>query len=346
MNYKKSGVNIKAGDRLVQWLLSQGAKHRAVSRKRVVKGIGGFSALFSAGFKGMRNPCLVAATDGVGTKLKLASYFQSYQEVGQDLVAMCANDVLCVGAEPLFFMDYYSCGRLQQKPAREFLTGVLKACEKAGYVLLGGETAEMPGCYKPSDWDCAGFALGVVERSKRLGSAKVRAGDVLVGVSSLGFHSNGFSLLRKVFSRDLKKWKKELLKPTALYPTLARHLFRLRGLRALAHITGGGMDNILRILPPGVKAALKPWPVPPPFQEVKKRAGLSWSEMLRTFNCGVGLVAVVSPHHLPPFYHRIEKEGFSFFELGTVVPLKKKCTPPSWSLSFSKKAGGLRRCGL
>ena len=340
MNYKDSGVNIKAGGRLVQWLRArEGCRGQAPGQRRVVQGIGGFSALFSADFKGMRSPCLVAATDGVGTKLKLASYFQSYQEVAQDLVAMCANDVLCAGARPLFFMDYYSCGKLHPGAAREFLTGVMKACRLAGYVLLGGETAEMPGCYKSPDWDCAGFALGVVERSKRLGSHKVKAGDRLVGVSSAGFHSNGFSLLRKVFRRDLKKWKKELLKPTALYSALATRLFKLKGLRALAHITGGGMDNILRILPPGMDAVLKPWPVPPPFQEVKKRTRLPWSEMLRTFNCGVGLVAVISPRQIKAFSRQTQKEGFSFFELGTVVPSRRKSAPPSWSLPFSKKAG-------
>ena len=379
MDYRSAGVNIKAGESLVQWL-----KQQAMTSPHVVSGIGGFSGLFQLVFPGMKEPCLSASTDGVGTKIKLAVRFNRYKEIGQDLVAMCVNDVICSGARPLFFMDYYACGKLNPPPAKAFLTGVQKACEKSHCVLLGGETAEMPDCYREGDFDCAGFALGVVDKAQILGAHKVQVGDRLVGVSSSGFHSNGFSLLRKVFQKDLDQWEKELIKPTALYADLALELFKLKGdglsvlcedkqnkngfardmrgrfclqgsnqsslkahkkaeskkreedqtkggLKALAHITGGGLDNVLRVLPKGMGVRIKPWEIPVAFREVQKRAGLSDKELMKTLNCGVGLVVVTAPSWFDKVQALIQAKGFKAMDLGEVVVQKE--SPPSWFLA-------------
>ena len=336
MDYCSSGVNIAEADKLVGWLRKQssvvgGSSFGGSSRSRVLSGIGSYAGLFKAVFPGMKSPCLSAGVDGVGTKLKLAVYFQRYKEVGQDLVAMCVNDLICNGSMPLFFMDYYACGKLRQKPAREFLSGVQRACAQSGCVLLGGETAEMPGCYKGLDFDCAGFAVGVVDRSKILGAHRVKTGDRLIGVSSAGFHSNGFSLLRKVFRKDLRKWEKELLEPTALYVSLALDLFNVRGLRAIAHITGGGLDNLLRVLPRGGRAEIKKWVMPAPFLEVQRRAKLRHREMLRTFNCGVGLVLVVSPAGVKRARAVAREKGFSAWDMGS-VRIQKSQGPAVWTM--------------
>ena len=339
MDYKVSGVNVSEADSLVQWLKN---KTDVFSRQGgIVEGIGGFSALFQPLLTDMKEPCLAATTDGVGTKLKLASYFQQYKEVGQDLVAMCLNDLICCGAKPLFFMDYYACGHLKQNVAREFLEGVYTACEQSHCPLLGGETAEMPDCYDRLDFDCAGFALGVVDRSKRLGSHNVKTADKLIGVSSSGFHSNGFSLLRKVFVKDLQDWKTELLKPTALYVSLAQELFPIKGLKAMAHITGGGMDNVLRVLPKGRKAKMNAWNMPHIFQEVKKRTQMSWMDMLKTFNCGIGLVLIVSPSDFESVFEIVQKNHFSAYDLGDICAKNSQTHHPDnqmpiWSVPFSK----------
>jgi len=315
MDYRSAGVNISEGEVLVEWL----KKTTKNQSSRVVSGIGSYSGLFQAMFPTMKEPCLAASVDGVGTKLKLASYFQSYKEVGQDLVAMCVNDLICDGARPLFFMDYYACGRLRQSPAREFLQAVKKACEESHCVLLGGETAEMPDCYTGFNFDCAGFALGVLDRDNILGTHRVKKGDRIIGVSSHGFHSNGFSLLRKIFQSDLHKWKAELLKPTALYVSLALELFKNRGLKAIAHITGGGIDNILRVLPQGVNAQITPWEMPFIFKEVKKRTGMDDIELMRTLNCGVGLVLILSSDCVLDIKNIVKENKFSVIDLGVVV---------------------------
>ena len=332
MNYSDYGVNISEADKLIEWL-----KKNIVPSSQVVEGIGGFSALFQANFSGMKEPCLAASTDGVGTKLKLAVHFQKYKALGQDLVAMCLNDLICSGASPLFFMDYYACAKLEQRSVREFLDGVIRACKESDCILLGGETAEMPDCYTNKNFDCAGFALGVVDKEKSLGSHKVEAGDRLIGINSSGFHSNGFSLLRKVFQQDLSQWEDQLLEPTALYVSLAKNIFHLPELKALAHITGGGLDNILRILPPYSRAELKPWLVPAPFMEVKKRTQMSWPDLLKTLNCGIGLIAIVSKDgQLEDIHQSIKASGFSAIDLGIVDKQKQK--QPSWFLSFDRLA--------
>lgn len=331
MNYLSAGVNIQAGEKLVQWLKNK--KSVSSFSSRVVSGIGSYSGLFNCMFPDMKEPCLAASTDGVGTKLKLAVHFQRYQEVGQDLVAMSVNDLICSGAVPLFFMDYYACSQLRQKPAKEFLTGIYKACEQSNCVLLGGETAEMSDCYTGLNFDCAGFAVGVVDKSKRLGAHNVQVGDRLLGVSSSGFHSNGFSLLRKVFKSDLSNWEQELLIPTALYVSLAVDLFKLKGLKALAHITGGGIDNLLRVLPEKTKVKLSHWEIPSAFEEVKNRSKITWLELMKTLNCGVGLMIVVSDSDFTQAQNLICRNGFSVMDLGIVCEQKQE--KPTWEIPDS-----------
>jgi phosphoribosylformylglycinamidine cyclo-ligase len=329
VDYRAAGVNIAEAEKLVQWLKQK--KSSSPLHSRVVSGIGSYSGLFQAVFPNMKEPCLAASTDGVGTKLKLAVHFQRYEEVGQDLVAMCVNDLICCGAKPLFFMDYYACSQLHQKQVRQFLDGVHNACERSQCILLGGETAEMPDCYTGFHFDCAGFAVGVVDRAKILGSHKVQVGDRLIGVSSSGFHSNGFSLLRKVFQKDLHKWEKELLTPTALYVSLALELFKIEGLRAIAHITGGGMDNLLRVLPDRTQVEMNLWNIPDPFIEVKERTGMKWVEMLKTLNCGLGLVLIVSPSSFKQVQKQVKLKGFSVMDLGSVKSQKEQAS--SWHIS-------------
>lgn len=315
MDYKTAGVDIATGEKLVDWLCEQ-PPLRTPNSNRVVAGIGGFAALFDGSFKHLKEPLLVSSTDGVGTKVSLAVHFQDFTTVGQDLVAMCVNDLLCCGATPLFFLDYYATGKLVLSEAQQFLMGLRKACEEAQVALIGGETAEMPGVYHGGDFDCAGFSVGVVDRAKVLGAQRVRAGDLVLGISSSGFHSNGFSLLRKVFAKDLGDWRRQLMVPTALYSSLAMAIFDK--VAALAHITGGGIRNVLRVLPAGTHWEMKDWAWPEPFVEVQKRSGLSRTEMLSTLNCGIGFVAVLKPEQEALVRRTVEQQGFRAFELGHI----------------------------
>ncbi len=339
LTYKDSGVDIAAGEALVDWLKKQPPQQTSFS-SHLLSGVGGFAALFRADFPQMKKPCLVACTDGVGTKVKLAVQFQRYREVAQDMVAMSINDLICSGARPLFFLDYYACGQLQLEAAKEFLGGVRQACQDSDCLLIGGETAEMPGVYQGEDFDCAGFALGLVDEEAVLGAHRVQPGDRLLALASNGFHSNGYSLLRKVFAEDLEQWADCLLRPTALYAQVAAQMQESGGLRALAHITGGGMDNLLRVLPQGVMAELKTWPLPEEFLEVKRRAGLSYEEMLKTLNCGVGLVAVVAPESFSPLKSLAERSGHKAYDLGEVRAHSSEGStlPPTWSQPFAEEA--------
>ncbi|HMN69747.1 MAG TPA: phosphoribosylformylglycinamidine cyclo-ligase [Bdellovibrionales bacterium] len=333
VDYKQSGVDVEAGDALVDWLKAT-SPPKWPHQDKLVEGIGGFAALFRADFKEYAEPCLVSCTDGVGTKIKLAVHFESYREVAQDLVAMCVNDMVCSGAKPLFFLDYYASGKLRLPAAKEFLAGVREACLASDCALIGGETAEMPGVYEGNDFDCAGFSVGVVDRARVLGAKRVKAGMKLVGIGSNGFHSNGFSLLRKVFAADLDQWKAELLKPTHLYVRLVQAALNVGGVQAIAHITGGGMNNVPRVLPQGLIARLNPWRVPAPFLEVKRRSGMAWMSMLGTLNCGVGMVWVVEPDRVAAVKEVCRSEGHVAFDLGEVVqgshPEGWELTDPSW----------------
>jgi phosphoribosylformylglycinamidine cyclo-ligase len=314
VDYKSAGVDVEAGDALVDWLQeTSGPQPHA---EKIVSGIGGFASLFRVDFSQYKKPCLVTCTDGVGTKVKIAAEFERYEGIGQDLVAMCVNDLICTGGEPLLFLDYYATGKLDLRAAKGFLTGVRRACIESDCALVGGETAEMPGVYQAKDFDCAGFAVGVVDEEKALGAHRVRKGDILIGVSSSGFHSNGYSLLRKVFSEDLNQWADELLKPTALYVKLFKALQSAVELNAVAHITGGGIENIPRVLPAELEWKQKKWDWPEPFREVQRRTKMTDDEMLKTLNCGIGLVLILEASSRQMAVRIIESMGFKAMDLG------------------------------
>jgi len=296
IDYKSAGVDIEKGDALVDWL--KGDKQDQPHSDKILEGIGGFASIFQMNFPDIKDPCLVSATDGVGTKLKLAIDLESYSGLGQDLVAMCANDLVCTGAQPLFFLDYFATSKLDFTQTKPFLEGLRQACKDVGAALIGGETAEMPGMYHGKDFDCAGFAVGIVGREQILGPKNVQRGARVLGLPSSGFHSNGFSLVRKLFADDAVDYKDQLLAPTELYvkPVLEAHR-SLKGLQALAHITGGGIHNVTRILPANLGFQLKSWEWPELFKEAQKRSKMDAQGMLKTFNCGVGMALVIDESH-------------------------------------------------
>jgi len=317
--YKKSGVDVEAGDALVDWLSQD--KIPTPHKSQILSGIGGFASLFRLNLKDIQKPCLVTCTDGVGTKVLLAVQFESYESVAQDMVAMCVNDMITTGADPLLFLDYYATGKLDLVAAQKFLTGVKKACYESDCALIGGETAEMPGVYHGKDFDCAGFSVGIVDEDKRLGPHLVKEGDIAIGISSNGFHSNGYSLLRKVFEKDLLEWKDVLLKPTHLYVKLAQNLKKV-GVNAIAHITGGGIQNIPRVLPEGLGLSLKLWEFPEEFKEVQKRTGMTKLQMLETLNCGVGLVIFADSSKASEIQSMAKDLKYKTYDLGKVVKSK------------------------
>lgn len=306
LTYRDAGVDIEAGDALVEAIKPLA---RATDRPGTLGGLGGFGALFDLKAAGFRDPVLVSSTDGVGTKLKLAIDSGLHDTVGQDLVAMCVNDLVVQGAEPLFFLDYFATGRLDVGQARQVVAGIASGCRLAGCALVGGETAEMPGLYAGGDYDLAGFAVGAAERGSLLPRSDVAPGDVLLGLASAGVHSNGFSLVRRVLAAaglvldapapfaPGATVAQALLAPTRIYvkPLLAAHRAGL--VKAAAHITGGGLPgNLPRVLPAGIVAALdaRAWAVPPVFPWLARAGGIAPAEMLRVFNCGVGMVVVVA----------------------------------------------------
>lgn len=305
ITYKDAGVDIDAGNRFVN-LIKPLVK--ATSRPEVVAEIGGFGGLFSLSTEKYKNPVLVSGTDGVGTKLKLAFMAAKHDTVGIDLVAMCANDIVVQGAEPLFFLDYLATGKLEPEKASEIVKGISDGCVQAGCALIGGETAEMPGFYADGEYDMAGFVVGVVERDNIIDGSSITVGNVLIGIGSSGLHSNGYSLARKVIFDVMKLGiddmipelgrtvAEELLTPTRIYVKSILNLLRDFRISGMAHITGGGLpENIPRILPPGCKAIInkKAWEVPPVFQVIQKAGNVDEHEMFRTFNCGIGMVLMV-----------------------------------------------------
>jgi phosphoribosylformylglycinamidine cyclo-ligase len=346
IDYKKSGVDIEAGDNLVSWLQnppknittsSQPADSLAANsdvpdfKKRVISGIGGFAALFDGKFSEMKHPVLVSCTDGVGTKVKVASYFQDFSMVGQDLVAMCANDLICTGGTPLFFLDYYAVGKLDLNNAQAFLTSVKAACEQSHLVLIGGETAEMPGVYQNTDFDCAGFSVGVVDKEKMWGPELVQEDDLIIGLESSGYHSNGFSLIRKVFEGEFEQYRQWLLEPTRLYVEAALMLKKEFTVHAMAHITGGGIDNLPRVLPEHLKAQVKKWELPQCFAEVQKRAALTDQQMRETFNCGIGLMLIIKPDQAVSAQARLDELGYKSHILGKILPRLKTEPHVEWA---------------
>jgi len=302
LRYRDAGVDIDAGARLVERIKPLAA---ATFRPGVITGLGGFGALFELPPGDYRQPVLVSGTDGVGTKLRLAIELQRHDSIGIDLVAMCANDILVSGAEPLFFLDYYATGHLDLDVASSVVAGIARGCELAGCALTGGETAEMPGMYAGGDYDLAGFCVGIVEKSDLILPERVQPGDVLIGLASSGPHSNGYSLIRKVIEvsgadlaeeMDGVSLGEQLLAPTRIYVGSVLPLTRRVRVHALAHITGGGLtENLPRVLPGDTRAILDlgSWSRPPLFDWIRAQGGIPESEMLRTFNCGIGMVIAV-----------------------------------------------------
>jgi phosphoribosylformylglycinamidine cyclo-ligase len=332
IHYKDAGVDIVAGDALVERIKPLAKK---TMREGVLAGIGGFGALFEVP-KRYKEPVLVSGTDGVGTKLKLAFEWHMHDTVGIDLVAMSVNDVLVQGAEPLFFLDYFACGKLDIDTAAAVVGGIAKGCEESGCALIGGETAEMPGMYAAGEYDLAGFCVGVVEKSKILSGADVTEGDVVLGLASSGVHSNGFSLVRKCVERagvnmpatlDGKPYKEALMMPTKLYvkPVLAALKAPEFTIKALAHITGGGLlENIPRVLPDDLAAELttNAWSKSEVFQWLQATSGINDTEMARTFNWGIGMVIVVEATSSKACQAFLEAQGQSVFTIGHIVKRK------------------------
>ncbi|NUM58778.1 MAG: phosphoribosylformylglycinamidine cyclo-ligase [Bdellovibrionaceae bacterium] len=324
-SYKDSGVDVQAGDDFVDWIHSEEKstkKEDLPHQGSVIEGVGGFASLFRLNTKNYAKPCLVTCTDGVGTKVKLAADFDLYAGIGQDLVAMCVNDLLCTGGDPLLFLDYLAVGKLDLEQAKKILTSIRKACRESDLALVGGETAEMPGIYKVPEFDCAGFAVGIVDEDRRLGAHLVRDSDVLVGISSSGFHSNGYSLLRKVFAEEIQnqdlKLVQELMVPTKLYVSIIKQIKEKFSIHALAHITGGGMENVPRVIPKDLVAKISPWEFPSLFQEVQRRTALTTKEMMNTLNCGVGMVVVLPNSEAHELIRFLEIKGEKAFKLGAV----------------------------
>jgi phosphoribosylformylglycinamidine cyclo-ligase len=332
LSYRDAGVDIDAGNRLVDLIKPL---TRATARPGADGTIGGFGGVFDLKATGYRDPLLVAATDGVGTKLKLAIDAGKHDTIGIDLVAMSVNDLVVQGAEPLLFLDYYACGALNPEQARDVVAGIAEGCKQAGCALVGGETAEMPGLYAAEDYDLAGFALGAVERDQLLPRSDVVPGDVILGIPSSGVHSNGFSLVRRVIAHagislaapapfDLaKKLGDALLEPTKIYvkATLSA-LKATQGIKALAHITGGGLtENVPRVLPKGTAARimLNQIPVLPVFRWLSQAGDIQEREMLRTFNCGIGFVIVADAGHGDAVAREFLKAGEQIIRLGEVV---------------------------
>ncbi|WP_293265837.1 phosphoribosylformylglycinamidine cyclo-ligase [Neptunomonas sp.] len=330
LSYKDAGVDIDAGNALVDRIKNI-AKRTA--RPEVMGGLGGFGALCEIP-EGYKQPVLVSGTDGVGTKLRLAMELQKHDTIGIDLVAMCVNDLIVAGAEPLFFLDYYATGKLNIDMAADVVTGIGKGCELSGAALVGGETAEMPGMYEGDDYDLAGFCVGVVEKSDIIDGSKVSVGDTLIGLASSGPHSNGYSLIRKIIdvsdadlNQDIEgsKLKDALLEPTRIYVKSVLNLLKNGQVNALSHITGGGLlENIPRVLPNNAKAVINTdsWTLPGVFQWLQSAGNVESREMYRTFNCGVGMVICVPADHADTAINLLKETGEDAWVIGRIDAAK------------------------
>ena len=327
MTYRDAGVDIDAGNAVVERIKPL---VRRSFRPEVMGGLGGFGALFDLSNK-YREPVLVSGTDGVGTKLKLAQQLGRHDTIGIDLVGMCVNDVLVQGAEPLFFLDYFATGKLDVDTTVAVVGGIAKGCELAGCALIGGETAEMPDMYPPGEYDLAGFTVGAVEKSKLLDGSKVRAGDVLLGIASSGPHSNGYSLIRRIYDRAGRPADVDvggtrlidaLMMPTALYVKPILELLGAHDLHAMAHITGGGLtENIIRVIPEGLGLRIEASAIvlPPVFDWLQREGSVADEEMWRTFNCGVGFVLVVAPGDVAAVAADLDRLGLAHRAIGEVA---------------------------
>jgi len=355
LTYADAGVSIDAGNALVRAIAPLA---RSTARPGADAQLGGFGGLFDLKAAGFSDPLLVAANDGVGTKLKLAIDLNRHDGVGIDLVAMCANDLVVQGAEPLFFLDYYACAKLDPEVAEAVVASIAEGCRRAGCALIGGETAEMPGMYAPGDYDLAGFCVGAVERGGVLDGSRIGAGDAIVGIASSGVHSNGFSLVRRIVSE--RGWDlgaeapflpglslgEALLEPTRIYVKALLPLIRDRLVQGLAHITGGGLlENIPRVLPEGLRAQVdaSSWEFPPLFALLQEGGEIAPEEMARTFNCGIGMVAIVADSDCAEVISRLAGSGEEARVIGRIVEGARGCTVegaagswgsgPGWSAS-------------
>ena len=328
LSYRDAGVDIDAGDRLVE-NIKPFAKRTL--RPEVLTGIGGFGALFEISNK-YQNPVLVSGTDGVGTKLKLAFQLDRHDSIGIDLVAMSVNDILVQGAEPLFFLDYFACGKLNVETATAVISGIARGCEQAGCALIGGETAEMPGMYPHNEYDLAGFAVGVVEKDRIISGTTIQAGDSVLGLASSGAHSNGYSLIRKILENnhvDLaadfhgRALADTIMAPTRIYVKSLLALIRELPVKGLAHITGGGLvENVPRILPHQLMAVLRKdaWEMPPLFHWLQQQGNVTGHEMARVFNCGIGMVIIVAPEHAENAMRSLRASGETVWRIGEIKP--------------------------
>ena len=331
LSYRDAGVDIDAGDDLVDRIKPLAKK---TMREGVLAGIGGFGALFEVP-KRYKEPVLVSGTDGVGTKLRLAFEWNRHDTIGQDLVAMSVNDILVQGAEPLFFLDYFACGKLTVDTAATVVGGIAKDCEISGCALIGGETAEMPGMYPPGEYDLAGFAVGAVEKSKIITGATIVPGDTILAIGSSGAHSNGYSLVRKIIERAGAKPSDDLggrplgevvMAPTQIYVKPLLKLISELDVKGMAHITGGGLvDNVPRVLPENTQAVLHrdSWQMPELFRWLQMKGGVADAEMVRVFNCGIGMVVIVSPANVDAAIKSLTAQGLTAWIVGEVVERPK-----------------------
>lgn len=326
ISYRDAGVDIEAGDALVEQIKPFAKR---TMRPEVLGGIGGFGSLFAVPQK-FKEPILVSGTDGVGTKLKLAFELNKHDTVGIDLVAMSVNDILVQGAEPLFFLDYFACGKLEVGVAAQVIKGIAQGCEQSGCALVGGETAEMPGMYPAGEYDLAGFAVGCADKAKLIDGTTIAAGDVVLGLASSGAHSNGYSLIRKLieksgidFESDFhgRKFKDVVMEPTRIYVKSLLKLIEALPVKGMAHITGGGItENIPRVLPAGLTAEIRAdgWQLPPLFQWLQAQGNIVPSELYKTFNCGIGMAVIVAKEHVAQAKQLLEASGETVFEIGHI----------------------------
>nr|WP_321466923.1 phosphoribosylformylglycinamidine cyclo-ligase [uncultured Desulfobulbus sp.] len=332
--YSEAGVDIDKGNEFVSRI-----KHivSGTHRRGVLTDIGGFSGLFAIGNEDLKNPVLLASTDGVGTKLSVAKLCNKHDTIGIDLVAMCVNDVIVSGAKPLFFLDYFACSSLDLDVATDVVKGIAEGCKQAQCSLIGGETAEMPGIYQPADYDLAGFVVGIGDRNALIDGSDIRVGDKIIGLASSGVHSNGYSLVRKIFFEELGKKVddvieefgctvgEELLRPTRIYVESLSNVLRRFAIHGLVHITGGGfIDNIPRILPSGCAAHIEKgsWPILPVFSYLQEKGGVSELEMFRTFNMGIGMMAVVPENSVDDLMHQFQANGEQPYLIGEIKAMQ------------------------
>lgn len=336
MTYKKAGVDVEEGQRAVELM----KKHvKGTFNQHVLEDLGGFGGLFALDLKEIQEPILVSGTDGVGTKLKLAFLLDKHDTIGQDCVAMCVNDILCQGAKPLFFLDYIATGKLKAEKVADIVKGVADGCQMAGSALIGGETAEMPGFYQDGEYDIAGFAVGIVDKSKVITGKSIKEGDVVIGIASSGLHSNGFSLARKVLldqgnlSLDAsfqvleKTIGEELITPTKIYVKPVLEVIKSVTVKGIAHITGGGFyENVPRILPEGVDASIQlgSWDIPKIFKLIQSLGGIKEEEMFKTFNMGIGMMLVVSEEDTESVMNILKASGEESYKIGKIQKGEKQ----------------------